>query len=136
MSSIFNVGKDLVSKIQLNCEPELLKEIFALRTEKWKYYQISMEGGTIGLFGDLFHLEYCSFELIPMAVEIVLEQEDSDLFITALSLLYKCIEESDTTEIPAELTRQWKVLEKRVREIENRDSLLCWNAICKWYRIK
>lgn len=135
MKDILNVGKDLADEIRLNCKPELLKKIFNLRTADWKYHQMSVEGGTIGIFGDLQNFKYSSFALIPAAIEIVLTQEDSELFTTALSLLCTCIEESDTTEMPAELSEKWKLLENKVNENCNADSLLFWNRICKWYRV-
>lgn len=136
MRSILNTGSDLVAEIRCNCKPELLRELFGLRTAEWKYHKMSIEGGTVDIFSDLHNFQYSSFELIPCAAEIVLDQEDTELFITALSLLYRCIEESDTTEMPIELSRQWEHLENKVSEIGNADTLLYWKGICEWYRVK
>ncbi len=135
MKDIMNVGKDLVDEIRLNCKPELLKEIFNLRTVAWKYHQMSVEGGTFGIFDDLQNFKYSSFALIPAAIEIVLEQEDFELLTTALSLLCTCIEEADTTEMPAELSEKWRLLEDKVNEKRDDESVLLWNRICKWYRV-
>jgi hypothetical protein len=135
MEGILNVGKDLVDEIRLNCKPELLKEIFNLRTADWKYHQMSVEGGTVDIFGDLQNFNYSSFDLIPAAIEIVLGQQDSELFATALSLLCVCIEQSDTTQVPAELSEKWELLESKVNKLGNTDSVLFWNGICKWYRV-
>ena len=135
MNKIFNAGKALVAEINSDFKPELLKEIFDLRTEKWKYYQKCDDCGTFGIFADLRDFQYNSYNLIPAAIEIVLAQEDADLFTTALSLLSTCIEESDTTEMPIELSKQWEVIERRVNKHQNKDSFLLWNIICKWYRV-
>lgn len=135
MKNILSVGKDLVDEIRLNFKPELLKDIFYLRTAEWKYHQMSVEGGTIDIFGDLHGFVYNSFDLIPAAVDIVLSQEDSKALTTSLSLLYRCIEESNTTEMPVKLSKQWNVLKSKVNRIGNTDSRLFWESICEWYRI-
>ncbi len=135
MKSILNIGKDLVDEIRSNCKPELLNDIFRLRTADWKYHQMSVEEGTIDIFCDLRNFEYSTFELIPAAAELALAQEDSEIFTTAVSLLLRCIEESNTTEMPTGLSKQWEALENKVSRIGNTESLLFWNGICKWYRI-
>ena len=135
MEDAFATGVNLVGEIRWNCKPELLKEIFKLRTEVWKYHQMCVEGGTIGIFDDLRDFKYSSFVLIPTAIEIVLAQEKEESFTTALSLFYRCMEESDTTERPIELQEQWEKLHDKVNKLGTKDTLLLWKGICKWYRM-
>ncbi len=135
MENVFARGANLVDEIRWNCKPELLKEIFKLRTEVWKYHQMYVEGGTIGIFDDLQDFKYSSFALLPTAIEIVLAQEKEENFTIALSLLHRCMKESDTTEIPIKLQEQWEGLQAKVNRLGTKDSLLLWKDICKWYRV-
>lgn len=135
MKSILMVAKDQVDEIRMNYKPELLKEIFNLRTKEWKYSQMSIEGGTVDIFGDLHSFKYSSYNLIPSAVDIVLAQEETELFATSLSLLHRCIEESDTTEMPDELSKQWNKIGDKADKLQSKESILLWNSICKWYRV-
>jgi hypothetical protein len=74
-----------------------------------------------------------SFNLIPAAVSLVLEQEDIDLFTTALSLLYRCIEMSKTAEAPELLLEKWTLIEERVKNTQGCDCDIYWEFIKKWY---
>ena len=136
MRSIFDTGKDIVYEISATGNPKLLFELFNVRTKEWKYYMISNEGGSFGIFSDLEKLSYIQgFKLIPTAIEIVNNHSDDDLLTTALSLLQTCIETSNTTEIPNELMQYWSSINNKVRDCNVKDSIKIWSEINNWYRI-
>lgn len=136
MRSIFDIGKDIVYEIRTTDNPKLLFDLFNVRTKEWKYYMISNECGSFGIFADLEKLSYIQgFKLIPTAIEIVNNQSDEDLLMTALYLLLTCIETANTTEIPNELLQYWTSINNKVRDGNVKNCMKIWSEINKWYRI-
>jgi len=133
--SMNNIGSDIVNKLNLYATSELLREYYYERTKEWKLSMISVECGTIGAFSDLKLSPLQSFNLIPTAVLICLEQNEKDLFTTALSLLLEIIEMSKTTELPMLLSDKWNELNEKVNYFKDRDGELCWQLTKKWYRV-
>jgi hypothetical protein len=78
----------LFKDILENGSSNSLKDLFILRTSRWKYWMISDEGCTWGLFSDLEQNARTdiAFTLIPVAIEIILSQNDIDLLLP----LYLC----------------------------------------------
>jgi len=135
MENILDIGKDIVYEIRTTDNPKLLFDLFTVRTKEWKYYMISTEGGSFGIFADLEKLSYIQgFKLIPTAIEIVNNQSDEDLLMTALSLLLTCIETANTTEMPNELLQYWTSINNKVRDGNVKDCMRIWSEINKWYR--
>jgi hypothetical protein len=95
-----------------------------------------VESGTIDIFSDLCDMSYgIAFSMIPNAAKILQEQNDEDLFLTALSLLHTCIITSATTEMPLELLNQWSSLCQKVSQWKNEEVNFLWKEIKRWYRI-
>jgi len=137
MRSILNVGKDIFYEIKSTGNTKLLLDLFNIRTKVWKYHIIHDEFGTYGPFDDITKLDsILAFELISNAVVIVVIQDDKNLLTTALSLLLTCIVQSNTTEIPNELLKNWTCISNKVSAYNFKDITGYWDEINKWYRIE
>ncbi|WP_256762440.1 hypothetical protein [Cohnella sp. WQ 127256] len=112
---------------------QLLKDLIVLRTNRWKYHLIIGEY-TTGLFSDLERKlnEETAFRLIRISMQIVLEQSDSDLITTSLSLLMDLVRTSNTTEIPEGLIEGLSILDNMKLEIDDKEYI---KSIRNWYRI-
>lgn len=135
MRSSLNVGKDLVLELQKTGNPQLLLELFETRTREWKVAFVYDEGGTIGVFDDLQLDSGLGFKLIPITVDILLNQMKPDRFLAALSLLYICVCQSNTTEIPQGLIERWDEIEEKIKVSGDKESALLWDEISRWYRM-
>lgn len=127
----------LVERIVATPSRDLLRKLFAARTARWRCWYFTGEGGSSGLFSDLEEdLEpQAAFLLLPVALEITLEQGDRTLFVAALSLLLGLAKASETTEIPSVLEGSWGELKERANQFsEEADCKLLWNALTEWYR--
>jgi hypothetical protein len=126
----------LLEDIFENGSASSLKELFILRTARWKYWLMNSECWTGGRFDDLEQKLYSdnAFDLIPTAVEICLTQADPDLFDTALSLLASLARASNTTEMPNSLREQWGAIELKAREIKSKDCQTFMGYLEDWYR--
>lgn len=131
---IFHSGTELVKALNNSGNPELLKEVFYQRAKEWPFHIMHSEI-TVGTFYDVELNATQSFGLIPAAMELCFEQHDSDLLATALSLLSQCIRMADTTEIPVILSERWRELENKVSQVGNKDCIMYWEGIKKWYRV-
>ena len=137
MRSILDVGKDIFYEIKSTGNPKLLLDLYNIRTKVWKYHIINDEFGTYGPFNDITELDsILAFELISTAVVIVVNQVDKNLLTTALSLLLTCIVQSNTTEIPNELLKNWTCISNKVSAYNFKDITGYWDEINKWYRIE
>jgi hypothetical protein len=136
MKRILDVGKDIFNEIKNTGNHKLLLDLFFTRTKVWKHYIIHDEFGSYGIFDDITELDSkLAFELISTSVEIVVNQSDEILFTTALSLLLTSVEQSNTTEIPNDLLKNWTYISNKVSEFSIKDSSEIWDKISKWYRI-
>jgi len=133
--SMYNTGNDIVKKLNLYATSEFLREYYYERTKEWKLSMISIECGTIGTFSDLKLSPLQSFNLISTAVLICLEQNEKDLFTTALSLLLQIIKMSETTELPMLLSDKWDELNEKVNYFKDRSGELYWQLTKEWYRV-
>lgn len=126
----------LLKDIFENESSSSLKDLFVLRTNHCNYWLISGECGTWGRFDDLEQKlrSNIAFNLIPTAVEICLNQDDSDLFDTALSLLASLIRASNTTEIPNSLKEEWGQIKLKAEELKSYDFKTLIGHIENWYR--
>jgi hypothetical protein len=138
MRSIFDEGKDIFTEIKQTGNPSLLTNLYSIRTNAWKYPIIHDECGSYGIFDDIAELDSgIAFELISIAVKLVIDQRDEILFTTALSLLFTCIEQSDTTEMPNAFAESWKQIDAKVGEIRSKGyASELWDRIKGWYRIE
>lgn len=137
MGSVLHAGRDTAVQLRDTGEQEHLKKLFYERTKEWKYHIMNVEGGTIDVFYDVKDMNCLkSFNLIPTAVSLVLEQEDIDLFTTALSLLYRCIEMSKIAEVPEFLLEKWTLIDERVKNARGCDCDIYWELIRKWYGVR
>ena len=125
-----------IEEIVLNPTLDLYKELFNIRTKEWKYWMKHNDHDTAGSFDDLLNkLEpYKAFESIKYIVDLLHMQLDKDLFITCLSLLLDMVKVSNTTEIPDELKNNLKLIEIRVKELNEKDATLLFDGIKEWYR--
>lgn len=130
-----NSGAELVMKLNDTGNPELLKSLFYLRTKEWPFHMMSTDSGTVNAFCDVKLNASQSFDLIQIAIELCFEQQDSNLFTTALSLLDQCIRMANTTERPEILSRKWHDLENKVSESMDKDCNMYWDGIKSWYRV-
>ena len=131
-------NEDLLLKDILKSESKTsLKELFQLRTNAWKYWMISGEGGSWSQFSDLTQKidSFKAFNLIPTAIEICIEQEDPDLFDTALSLLSSLVTASNTTEIPIIFKEKWEQIILKAEELKSESHKVLINNSESWYRI-
>ncbi len=130
--------EDLLLKDVLESESKIsLKKLFQLRTNIWKCWMISGEGGSWSQFSDLEQnlSSFKAFNLIPTAIEICMEQEDPDLFDTALSLLCSLVTASNTTEIPVIFKEKWAQIITKAEELKSDSHQGLINHIESWYRI-
>ena len=128
---LFHSGTELVKALNNSGNPELLKELFYIRTKEWPYHIMHAEV-TVGTFYDVKLNASQSFELIPVAMELCFEQHNPDLLATALSLLEQCIRIADTTELPAALSERWRELENKVTQAGNEYCIMFWEGIKEW----
>jgi hypothetical protein len=135
MHPIVAPDSELASRIAQTGEPQLLSELFHSRKRRWPYHLIVDECFTVGLFYDLEQqlLPNVAFTLIPQAVEITLEQDSTNLFTTALSLLAGLAEKSNTTEIPEILVESWEKLQQRADRFAP-TTAETWRFLKSWYR--
>ena len=133
--SIYNTGSDIVKELNLYATSELLRKYYNERTKERKFSLISIECGTIGAFSDLTLGSLQSFNLISTATLICLEQNEKNLFTTALSLLLQIVEMSDTTELPVLLSAKWNEINEKVNHFNERHGELYWQLIKSWYRV-
>lgn len=132
---ICNAGNEVLIALNSTGNPELLRELFYIKIKEWQFHLIHTDIGTISSFDDIKLNNSQSFNLIPTAVELCLEQHDPDLLATALSLMEQCTRMADTTEMPKILSEKWRELEFKVSEIGNKDCSIYWKDIKDWYRI-
>jgi hypothetical protein len=108
-----------------------LRALFCAVMAKWPHPMRHEEGYTVGAFDDLEQQvgPAKAFALLPEAARLALEQTDSALKESAMSLLLGLVRSSNTTEISDEMRgllvqlKQQSTGSSYLREIE------------KWYRL-
>lgn len=113
-----------------------LPELFDKRSNRWEFPYMHTDEGTIGAFDDLIRNVPCetAYKLIPIAIDITLQQHEKKLFVTALSLLSELVSKSNTTEIPKSAVEKLKDLESKVNFYQIKEINTYWNYIKNWYR--
>ncbi len=128
---------ELVNQLRLGVSDNL-PDLFASRTKRWPHPLMHDECFTLATFGDLTQniSNDRAFSLIPIAVDIALQQSDQKLFLTALSLINDLVRASQTTELPVTLIEKKNNLEERILSFSNNHELqIYWSSIKEWYRL-
>jgi hypothetical protein len=128
---------ELINQLRLGLSDNLA-DLFSQRTKRWPHPMMHDECFTLSTFGDLTQNISTdrAFSLIPIALDIALEQSEKNLFLTALSLIMDLAEASKTTELPPELLEKKTILKSRALSLLNsKDLQIYWNSITKWYRL-
>jgi hypothetical protein len=96
-----------------------LRSYFEARVPAWDGVIISDERGTFDLFGDLYErLEpYVAFSLVPEAVAIALDQNESMRLEQAVWLLLGLVEATQTTEVPPTMREAFAGLQAHVASV-------------------
>lgn len=136
LDDIQEPDSELVEELVAGGPPELLKDLFESRTNRWQHYIIAGDFHSSTLFSDLEQgtTGKRAFDLIPAVVQIALEQENDDRFATALGLLKGLAASSDTTEMPRVLDRNCSKLKQKVEKKPLNKGRLYWNQLARWYR--
>ena len=144
MDPLNKLGADLFPHLA-DGDEWALRELFRIRTQAWSHHMMHGEGSKIGLFSDLAYTEVTSwddcidsgpaFQLIPTAVNLVLEQSEMFLSECAFELLAQLIRCAGTTEMPGPLRVRWHDLGTLARDRSSR-TLACWQDIERWYPLR
>ena len=129
---IFESGHSETEILRTEASPDHLRCFFHARIREWRQPLFSGECFTIGVFDDLIDAisPETAFALLPTAIAIAREWADSEIQLTALSLVEELARKSATTQIPAGLI-------ELLREINNAQATCprqTTAGIETWYR--
>lgn len=134
--NFYGLESNLVENIIHNVSNDLLG-LFNKRTKRWHHSFVHCETYDHGVFDDLIQKISTdrAYFLIPAAVNIVLLQNEHDLFITALSLLQSLIRASNTTEIPPLFLEKQAIINQKIVLQNDKKAKFYWDLIKEWYRL-
>ncbi|MCO6043129.1 hypothetical protein NG895_04360 [Aeoliella sp. ICT_H6.2] len=136
MQKIYKVGRRYFDSA-LQGDAESLRSLFEHRARLWSDPSYEREIPPSWLFND-FACKFQSqraFQLVPVAVEIALQQETASDFECGLWLIWRLAECSGTTELPISLQKKLPALQRKRELYVNSDST-AFGEILRHYRLQ
>jgi hypothetical protein len=131
--SVHMPGHELLPAV-LAGDGEALRRLFEERWQAWPRTYVHDEDGTTALFSDLEQAVApdVAFDLIAMAIDILMESTDSPFRDGAAHLLGVLVVATGSTEVPAALRGQFPALLALAQR--RSDAMQDLAAIRTWYR--